>query len=244
MRNVKLTIEYDGTHLHGFQIQKRKRTVQGELEKALKTLFRRKIRVAGSGRTDAGVHARGQVVSFQVDSDILTRKIRAGLNRYLPADISVRDVKDAPLNFHAQFSAKWKTYEYKILQTQVRSPLERFDTFWLRYELDLKKMKRAACVLLGKHNFRSFESSGSARKSAVRTVRSLSVSKTGDVFTILIQADGFLYKMVRTIAGLLVDVGSGKLSLGDVKVIIKSKNRKAAGWTAPARGLCLKQVTY
>ncbi|OGW79131.1 MAG: tRNA pseudouridine(38-40) synthase TruA [Omnitrophica bacterium RIFCSPLOWO2_12_FULL_44_17] len=244
MRNIKLTLEYDGTDFYGFQTQPHHRTVQEELETALRKLFQKRIIAMGSGRTDSGVHAEAQVASFKVDSDLTLRKIQLGLNHYLLHDLSIIAIEEVKPEFHAQFSAKWKTYEYKIWNSQVRSPLFRRWACQFPYKLDFVAMKRAAKLFLGTHDFRAFESSGSRRKSAVRTIRKCSAQKRRDLITFTVESNGFLYKMVRSIVGTLLAVGRGKLKIADVKKIFSTQNRKLVGQIVPAHGLVLKEVLY
>ncbi len=244
MRNIKLILEYQGTHFFGYQTQKNRRTVQNELEQALKKLFRKRIISFASGRTDSGVHAEGQVVHFQTSSKFPLEKIQYGLNHFLPKDISVIEISEAPLSFHAQYSAKWKLYEYRILHSKHRSPLEYERACQFPYPLNLKKMKRAARLLRGRHDFRAFESSGGRRKSAVRTIRKFEIQKKGKIISFLVEADGFLYKMVRSLVGTLLEIGSGKMEPSTLREILRSRNRSLIGPTAPSHGLCLKKVTF
>ena len=244
MRNIKLTLEYDGTHFLGFQKQKSRRTIQGELEEALRKLFQRKTRVVGSGRTDSGVHAEAQVANFHIDSKLSVSQVEQGLNHYLPRDIAVLSAKEALPSFHSQYSTKWKVYEYRVLNSKSRSPLKRFYTHHIPFRLEISKMKRAARLLVGKHDFRVFESSGGRRKSAIRTIRKFIVKKQGDIIFFTVEADGFLYKMVRSMVGTLLEVGRGKLGLSDFKKILTSKDRRLIGPTVSPRGLTLKQVTH
>ena len=244
MRNIKLTIEYDGTGFFGFQKQKRLRTVQSELESALEKLFQKKITVIASGRTDSGVHAEAQIIHFKVNSRIPLFKIEQGLNRYLPEDMAVIASEEAPSKFHAQFSARSKTYEYRVWNSKARSPLNRFRTFHFPYSLDLRMMKRAARLLSGTHDFRAFEASGGRRKSAVRTIQSFSIKKEGKMISFTVVSNGFLYKMVRSMVGTLLEIGSGRLSLVRFKEILASKDRSQAGPTVPPQGLFLKEVKY
>ncbi len=242
-RKIKLTLEYDGTHFCGYQTQKNKRTVQGELEKALRQLFQKKIISYGSGRTDSGVHAENQVVHFETSAKFPLAKIQYGLNHYLPRDISVVEIAEAKPSFHAQYSAKWKMYEYRVLSSQHRSPLEaraaRFP-----HPLSLSKMKKAAKLLTGRHDFRAFESSGGRRKSAIRTIRKFEVNQKGRVISFQVEANGFLYKMVRSMVGTLLEIGSGKMELSTLKKVFSTQDRNLIGPTAPAHGLTLKQVSY
>ena len=244
MRNIKLTLEYDGTHFFGFQIQKNHRTVQGELESALKKLFRKKIKIIASGRTDSGVHAVGQIVNFHAPSTIELSKIQFGLNHYLPEDLAVTEIKEVPASFHSQYSAKWKTYEYRVFNSKHRSPLERFRSFHFPHPLNLHKMKQGARILCGKHDFRIFEASGGRRKSARRTIRKFEVRKEDHLVCFTVEANGFLYKMVRSMVGTLLQLGSNKLKLADFKEILGSGKRNFVGPTAPPQGLTLKNVTH
>lgn len=244
MRTIKLTLEYDGTGFFGFQRQKKHRTIQSELEAALKKLFQKKITAYPAGRTDSGVHAEGQIVHFRVVSPIPLFKIQAGLNTYLPHEIAVTAIEEAPASFHARFSAKRKVYVYHVLNSKARSPLERFRSFHVPYPLNVSRMKRAARMFVGTHDFRAFESSGGRRRSAVRTVYRFTVEKKGNHIYFTIESNGFLYRMVRSLIGTLLLVGSGRFSVQEVKKTLSEKNRKAAGPTVPPQGLCLKEVIY
>ncbi len=258
MRNIKLTIEYDGTDFLGFQSQARGRTVQGELESALQKLFQKKIRVIGSSRTDSGVHAEAQVVNFKVESEIPASKMRPALNRYLPKDIAVVKSEHVQPDFHAQRAAKWKRYEYRIWNGPARSPLRRRDFYFYPVrgfdkttsngvcfrELDIQLMRRAARKLVGRRDFRMFESSGSRRKGAVREVRRLSVQKKGREILIGIEANGFLYRMARSIAGTLVAIGTGKLRPEEFDRFIAGRGRPDCIFVAPAHGLVLKKIIF
>lgn len=244
MRKIKLTLEYDGTHFFGYQSQKKRRTVQDELEKALRQLFQKKIISYGSGRTDSGVHAENQVVHFETSAKFPLSKIQYGLNHYLPRDISAVEIAEAKPSFHAQYSAKWKLYEYRVLHSKHRSPLEYFRACQFPHPLNLKKMKQAAQILQGRHDFRAFESSGGRRKNAVRTIRKFEIKKKGKIISFQVEADGFLYKMVRSMVGTLLEIGSGKMEMTTLKKILTTKDRNLIGPTAPAHGLTLKQVSY
>ncbi len=244
MRNIKLTLEYDGTHFFGFQTQKKYRTVQNELEAALKKLFHQKIKVIASGRTDSGVHAEGQVVNFYIHPKLELPKIQFGLNHYLPEDLAVTEIEEVPSSFHSQYSAKWKAYEYRVFNSKHRSPLERFHSFRFPYPLDFRKMKQGVQILRGKHDFRVFEASGGRRKSAIRIIRKFEVRKEGKIICFTVEANGFLYKMVRSMVGTLLQLGSGKLKLANFKKILEHGKRDFVGPTAPPQGLTLKSVTH
>ena len=244
MRKIKLTLEYDGTHFFGYQLQKNRRTVQNELEKSLHQLFQKKIISYAASRTDSGVHAEGQVVHFEIVSKLPLQKIQYGLNHFLPRDISVVGISEANSSFHAQYSAQWKLYEYRLFHSKHRSPLESYRTFQFPHSLNLRKMRRAVHMLKGRHDFWAFESSGGRRKSAVRTIRKFQIRKKGNIISILVEANGFLYKMVRSLVGTLLEIGSGKMELSTLRKILSSRDRSLIGPTAPPQGLILKGVTY
>lgn len=247
MRNFKLTLEYDGTDFNGWQIQSQgERTVQGEVQDVLFKIFKHKVNVVASGRTDAGVHALGQVINFKARTKMSPVEIQRAMTAFLPADIVVRGAQEVPLKFHAQYGARSKTYRYTILNRNIPSARERNHCHYYPYELDLTKMRREAKALVGKHDFRSFEASDHERgkHSSVRTVQSIAIIKKGDWIDIDIKADGFLYKMVRNIVGVLLDAGSGRLAKGGIKSILDKKDRCQAGQTAEPQGLCLLEVEY
>ena len=244
LRNVKLTLEYDGTRFFGFQRQPGKRTVQSELEKAFKRLFRKKIKISSaSGRTDRGVHARGQVINFKINSKIPLFKIQQALNTYLPEDLVVVKVNEMSLSFNARFWAKTKTYQYTVLNSKTRSPLYRKSSYYFPYSLNVSLIKKAGKMIIGRHNFKSFQSKADSRNS-VRTLHRLTIEKRGDLLVFIAEGDGFLYNMVRNIVGTLLLVGTKKISLADFKEILDKCNRSHLGPTAPPQGLCLLRVKY
>lgn len=251
MRNIKLTIEYDGTNFSGWQLQTPDmRTVQGEIEKALSKIFKKDIRINGSGRTDAGVHALGQVANFKLDSPMKPEEIIRALNGNLPDDISVLGAEKVSTRFHAQHSAKRKTYCYSILNRPTRPTIDKNFVLHIPYKINLSAMRKEARILLGKHNFISFTATDSAKRGKLttrdttRTIYALDIQKKKDLITISITANGFLYKMVRNIVGTLLDVGTGLIPQGSVKKILTAKSRLAARETAPAKGLTLINVVY
>ena len=247
MRNFKVTLEYDGTGFNGWQIQLQgERTIQGEVQSVLSKIFKHKVNAVASGRTDAGVHALGQAVSFKARTKMSPTEIQRAMTSFLPADIVVREVQEVPLNFHAQHSARSKTYRYTILNCKIPSAKERNFCHFYPYKLDLLNMRREAKALVGKHDFKSFEASDPERKkhSSVRTIQSITITKKMDWIYIDITADGFLYKMVRNIVGVLLDAGCGRLAKDGVKAILVEKNRCKAGQTAEPQGLCLLEVKY
>jgi len=247
MRNFKIIFEYDGTDFCGWQTQKQgERTVQGEFEAVLSKIFKHPIKVIASGRTDSGVHARGQVISFKVETRMKPDEIKRALNGLLPADIAVHEASEVSADFHAQYSVKEKTYRYTILNRKVRSAFLRGHTLFYPYPLNVTLMRKAAKYIIGRHDFKSFQAHDPLRaeRQTVRTIKKLVIKKEGDLITIDVTADGFLYKMVRNIVGTLLAIGSGQLPLEEMPKILKSKNRKTAPDTAPAHGLCLIQVKY
>ncbi len=244
MRNIKLTLSYDGTDFHGWQRQPGLRTIQGVLEEAIVQLTGTAAATNASGRTDAGVHAAGQVVHFFTPARHSTETILRALNAHLPRDIRILNAEDRPQAFHSTLDAKSKRYRYTIDNSAIP------DVFFLRYRwhvhtrLDDRAMARAGACLLGRHDFRSFETEWPNRTSSVRTIYALSVERSGSAVTIEVEADGFLYNMVRSIAGTLVFVGSGKRAEAWVAEVLAGENRVLAGPTAPAKGLCLVRVNY
>jgi tRNA pseudouridine38-40 synthase len=245
MMNFKLTIEYDGTHYRGWQRQAEGPTVQAEIERALASMTRATITLIGAGRTDAGVHALGQVANFRCNTRLGSETILKGLNSLLPPDIVVRECRLASEGFHARFDAKSKVYHYRILNRTVRAAVGRNYAWFIHRPLDLDAMRQASGYLIGCHDFKAFESSGSPRAHTVRTVIAANwADGEGRQLTFQIEADGFLRCMVRNIVGTLVAVGLGKLTAGTVLDILQSRDRKRAGATAPGRGLFLVEVTY
>ncbi|MBF0478195.1 MAG: tRNA pseudouridine(38-40) synthase TruA [Candidatus Omnitrophica bacterium] len=247
LRTIKITIEYDGTNFSGWQMQaKRFRTVQGEIEASFTKIFKKRVPILGSGRTDSGVHALGQVAHFRISSPMPLEKLHKALNGTLPADIVITKIEEVDKDFHAQYSVKEKTYRYTILNREVRSSVNRNICLLFPYDLNVALMRSEAKCLVGKQDFKSFQNSDVNRKdeSTVRTVKALTIKKTGDIITIDITANGFLYKMVRNIVGTLLAVGTGKLPKGSVKRILTQKDRTMAPETAKPQGLCLVSVKY
>jgi tRNA pseudouridine38-40 synthase len=245
MANFKLIIEYDGTAYHGWQIQADKPTIQETLEAALSFMTKERVHVIGSGRTDAGVHALGQAANFHTTAKISPRSFQAGLNSLLPDDIVIRSCEAVDDAFHARFNALCKTYQYRIRNRLTPSAIGRQYEWFIRKKLDVAAMNSAVTLIIGTHDFKSFEGTGSPREHTIRTIRQAVVSE-GENGRILIDitADGFLRYMVRNIIGTLVDVGLAKISLEDFKNIVDAKNRNVAGMTAPPQGLFLMSVEY
>lgn len=243
-RNIKLVLEYDGTNYCGFQRQKNAKSIQGTLERVLSRLCNQKIRVIGSGRTDSGVHAEGQVANFHTTSRIPCKQFLRALNGLLPEDISVREVTEVRPFFHARFGAKRKLYRYRVLVSAVPSALMRNFVHHVSVPLNLSLMRKGARLLQGRHDFRSFQAKADVTKTSVRKIWHLSIVKKGNLIDFLIEADGFLYNMVRNIVGTLLLVGAGKLSLDALDKILAARDRRKAGPTAPPEGLTLLKVFY
>jgi tRNA pseudouridine38-40 synthase len=244
MRNIMLTLCYDGTDFHGWQRQPNLRTVQQTLEGALKQLTGVAPATTASGRTDAGVHALGQVVHFFTPSQHPCQTIVRALNALLPHDVRVLEARDMPQAFHATLDVRSKRYRYVIDNGPFANPFQLRYSWYVRKPLDADMMSRAGQCLLGRHDFHSFETDWPNRQSSVRTVHDLVVERSGDVVTIEIQADGFLYNMVRSIAGTLVLVGTGKRLSCWVNQVLAALDRAAAGPTAPPQGLFLVNARY
>lgn len=244
MRNIKLTLCYDGTDFHGWQRQPNLRTVQQVLEEAIEGLTGTRPVTTASGRTDAGVHALGQVVHFLTPSRHSAETFQRALNALLPPDVRVLAAAEASQAFHATLDARSKRYRYVIDNARVASPFGLRYRWHVPHRLDADSMARAGASLLGRHNFRSFETDWPNRMSSVRTVLDLAVARREDEVTIEVEADGFLYNMVRSITGTLVLVGSGKRPEGWVAEVLAAENRVEAGPTAPAQGLFLLTVRY
>ncbi|MFA5148712.1 MAG: tRNA pseudouridine(38-40) synthase TruA [Candidatus Omnitrophota bacterium] len=244
MRNILLKIEYEGTDYSGWQSQKNARSIQDTIEAALKRVTGREARLISCGRTDAGVHAVSHFANFKTSSAIPLYKLQRALNSVLPKDIVIKEAKDVPLKFHAQFDARSKTYRYTIMTGSSPSAIERNLTAYIPYKLNLALMKRESGALLGKHDFKSFQASDRIERSSVRTIKKLTLKRRGAKIIMDVEADGFLYNMVRNIAGTLIGIGRGRICAGSMAKILKAKDRKAAGETAPSKGLCLIEVKY
>lgn len=239
-----LRVAYDGTEYCGWQVQPGQRTVEGTLKSALDKLMGKDVPMIGASRTDAGVHAEGNVAVFDCDTTIPADKIKYALNNMLPEDVVVVESKQVDDNFHPRHCDCRKTYQYRILNTQMPDPNRRRNTYFYRWKLDMEAMRAATDCIVGTHDFACFKAAGSQVTDTVRTVYSLELAKIDDVITMTIQGNGFLYNMVRIIAGTLIQVGRGQLEPGQIADIIKKGERKNAGPTAPAKGLTLKVIDY
>ncbi|MBU4317825.1 MAG: tRNA pseudouridine(38-40) synthase TruA [Proteobacteria bacterium] len=243
-RNFKLTIEYDGTDYHGWQRQAFDNTLQAEIEKALAIINRGPTLLLGAGRTDAGVHAFGQVAHFHCDTRLSPLDFQNALNGLLPKDIVIKECSEACEGFHSRFDAKGKIYQYRIYNTPIPSALFRQYSWHIRKKLDTGAMEKAAEHLLGIHDFAAFQGQGSEVKNTVRHILRAEFTFKKDLVFFEIQGNGFLRYMVRNIVGTLVEIGLGKKNPGDFHEILKSKDRTRAGATAPALGLFLMKVLY
>ena len=244
-KTFKLIIEYDGTAFHGWQRQKDLRTIQGEIETALRTMTGHPIALIGSGRTDAGVHAQAQVAHFKSNTRIPPQALQRGLNSLLEKDIVIQACEEADPNFHARYNVKSKTYRYRILNRPLPQAIGRQYAWYIPQRLDLDAMRKATAHILGGHDFKAFEGTGSPRSNSRRNIfKAELLQNDADYLDFFIEADGFLKFMVRNIVGTLADVGRGKITAHDFKEILISKNRNLAGATAPPQGLCLMEVKY
>lgn len=241
---VKLTLSYDGTSYAGYQVQPNGITIQQKLEEALFSLYKIEITTVASGRTDAGVHALGQVVSFEAPPTVPAEKIYLAINSFLPPDIRATKSECVDDDFNARYSAKKKTYEYNLYFGEVENPiLERFAVM-ISSKVDLEKMKECAKIFIGEHDFKCFCSSGSSVKTTVRKVYDIELNKNGENLKISVTGNGFLYNMVRILVGTLVKVGEGDLEISSVEKMLQSGDRNLGGKTFPAKGLTLKSVEY
>lgn len=246
LKNFKLIIEYDGSSYHGWQIQRNDSTIQGEIEQRLFTMTGTKVRLIAAGRTDAGVHAFGQVANFFCDTGLTPEILQRGLNSLLPEDIIITSCTQVDKMFHARYNAKSKTYQYRILNRSIPAAICRQYAWFVRKRLDVEAMRSAIVHIIGTHDFKAFEAAGSPRSHTTRCIMEANLiddCTTGHlVFTI--RADGFLRYMVRNIVGTLVDVGFGEITPDGFREILLSKNRGRAGATAPPHGLFLMNVQY
>ena len=247
MRNIKLIIEYDGSAYHGWQAQDNALAIQQVVEEKLYVILREKVRLNSSGRTDAGVHALGQVVNFKTETVLSCERIFISLNGILPDDIAIRSVEDVPEGFDARRSATSKIYRYVILNRVAPTAIERHRCWHLRSPLDIDLMRKAALMLLGEHDFSAFRGSGCTAKHPLRRMLKVSLDyspENSDVINFEIEGQAFLKHMVRNIVGTLVAVGRGGIDLNSFKDILDSKDRTQAGVTAPAQGLFMLEVKY
>jgi len=244
-KNYKVTLEYDGSLYHGWQRQRGVLTIQEVVETCLETITCEPVRLHAAGRTDAGVHACGQVANFHTRSRIPTEGLFHGLNSLLPSDIVALKLEEVPLDFHARFKARSKLYQYRVHNGSVAPALGRQYAWHIRQPLDWQRIEECLQLLVGRHDFASFKAAGSRVSQTERTIIDARISKAGgDIWIISLQADGFLRHMVRTIVGTLMEAGRGKLTGEDFAEIVAARDRRQAGMTAPARGLFLRRVFY
>lgn len=241
---VKLVVAYEGTNYCGWQIQPNGITIEQVLNETLSSLLGEEITVTGASRTDAGVHSLGNVAVFETHTKMPAEKISFALNQRLPEDIVVQESCQMPEDFHPRFSKSRKTYEYRILNCRFRQPLERRTSYFYHYPLDVSAMQKAAAYLVGEHDFTSFASVHAQTNTYVRMIYALDVAREGDMIRIRVQGNGFLYNMVRIIAGTLIQVGAGIKKPEDMESILAGKDRELAGPTAPAHGLTMIGLEY
>ena len=242
--NIKVVLEYDGSGFAGWQQQAHGRTVEAELKRALREITGQELKVYAAGRTDAGAHAEGQVVSFQTDGRILPRRVVAALNAKLPDDVAVLSAEEVPDTFHARYSARWRRYRYRYLDRSSRPALERGRCWQVRGPLDVDAMTKAAKALVGKHDWTSYCSASEPPDARVREMRSARVVRHGDIVELELVAEGFLRGLARSIAGALAEVGRGRRPPEWVGEVLDSRDRRRAAKTAPAGGLTLVEVIY
>lgn len=245
MRNIRLLLQYEGTRYQGWQRQTSSdNTIQGKMEVLLSKMCGSPIEIQASGRTDAGVHAMGQVANFHTDSDMSVEEMLDYINTYLPEDIAVVDVREAAPRFHSRLNASGKCYCYRIINSDIPN------VFWRRYaleipdELDVEAMEQAAAILCGEHDFKSFTSAKKGKKSTVRRIDRIAIERQGDLLTFTFEGNGFLHHMVRILMGTLLEVGTGKRTSESMTDILEAKSRESAGALVPAKGLTLMEVYY
>ncbi len=245
MKNYKILVQYDGTRYKGWQVQNSTdMTIQGKLQAVLGELAGEPIEVIGSGRTDAGVHACGQVANFHISEAFLGEEILDYLNQYLPMDIAVTSIEEVEERFHARFHATGKTYQYRIHTSRIPNVFERKYMYTYTTPLDVDRMRKAASYLLGTHDFMSFCGNKKMKKSTVRTVLAIEIEEKPAEIVISFTGDGFLQNMIRIMTGTLIEVGNGTKQPEDMVGILEGRNRELAGYTVPPEGLMLKQVEY
>lgn len=245
MRNIKMTIEYDGGRYSGWQrLGDSDKTIQGKIENILSEMTGTKLEIVGSGRTDAGTHARGQVANFKTESTMDLQTMQAHLIRYLPQDIIVKALQEVPERFHSRYHASGKQYSYYIWNQVVPSAFERNYSFHYPEQLDINKMKAACEKLLGEHDFIGFSALKKTKKSTIRTIDDITIQREGGLLHFTFVGEGFLHKMVRIIMGTLLEIGTGNLELESIDEIFESGIRSQAGVTVPSQGLFLDEVYY
>lgn len=243
-KRIRLTVAYDGTNYHGWQLQNNGITIESELNRCLSDLFGERIEVIGASRTDSGVHALGNVAVFDTESRMPAEKVSYALNQRLPEDIRIQKSEEVPADWHPRHCESRKTYEYRVYRGEFPMPVKRLYSYFTYRPLDVKKMQRAAKYLEGEHDFKSFCQTGAQVESTVRTVYSVDVEEQGAELLIRVCGNGFLYNMVRIIVGTLLEVGQGKRTPESMTAVLEAKDRSAAGATAPACGLTLIKYEF
>lgn len=244
MKRVMLIVAYDGTNYCGWQIQPNGKTIEGEINKTLSEILKEKISIIGASRTDSGVHAMGNVAVFDTNSKMPAEKISYALNARLPEDIKIQQSLEVDSDFHPRRTESVKTYEYRILNRRFNIPMYRQYTYFYHYPLNVDKMREGAEYLVGKHDFKSFSTFNPQITDTVREIYELDIIKEEDIITIRVKGQGFLYNMVRIIAGTLIQVGGGNLLPEQIPKILQGCDRQLAGPTAPAQGLTLIKISY
>lgn len=245
MRNFKIVIQYEGTKYQGWQRQESTgNTIQGKFEAILSKMTGSKVQIDGSGRTDAGVHAYGQVANFKINTHMSAQEILEYINRYLPEDIGVIEIREMPERFHSRLNAVGKTYRYRIWNSDLPCVFDRRYVYEFPQKLDIEAMRRAAAYCIGRHDFKAFTSNKKSKKSTVRTIESIEIQQSGPEIVITYKGDGFLYHMVRILTGALIEVGQGTRRVEEMERLIASGTREMAGALAPAKGLALMEVRY
>lgn len=245
MRNIRLLIQYEGTRYQGWQRQESsENTIQGRLEKLLSQMCGEKVELQGSGRTDAGVHAMGQVANFHTNSALSTEEMLQYINTYLPQDIAVVQVTEAAERFHSRLNAAGKCYQYRVWNSSVPNVFLRRYALEYPQTLDIEAMRQAASGFLGEHDFKSFTSTKKGKKSTVRRIDSIDIVQEGNLITFTFRGNGFLYHMVRILMGTLLEVGEGRRTAASIPELIAAKSREEAGPLVPSKGLMLKEVYY
>lgn len=244
MRNLLVTIRYDGSMYHGWPVQQNAVTVQSTVQDALERILGRRENIVGCSRTDAGVHANMFCFNMRTESPVSEEKLLSALNALLPREIAAYACREVDYDFHARYSCKSKEYQYILLNSKFRNPFYEKKAYYYKYNVDAALLDAEAKALLGTHDFTSFCAAGSSTESKVRTMKRADVCRDGDIVKFIFEADGFLYNMVRITVGTLLDLNSGKLARGSISEILEKKDRAAAGVTAPGCGLYLNQVNY
>ncbi|MBQ9141931.1 MAG: tRNA pseudouridine(38-40) synthase TruA [Lachnospiraceae bacterium] len=245
MRNIRMKVTYEGTRYQGWQKQEAsENTIQGKLERLISRMCEEEISIQGSGRTDAGVHALGQVINFHTNSPMRTEEMISYMNHYLPEDIAVVEVTEAAERFHSRLNARGKRYSYRVWNSAVPNVFYRRYAYTVEEGLDVKRMQAAAAQLLGEHDFKSFTSAKKGKKSTVRRIDRIDIKKEGDLLTFTFEGNGFLYHMIRILVGTLLEVGKGERTADSMSQLIAAKNRELAGVLVPGKGLVLEEVFY